>query len=329
PRRLIHDGIISARVKLGTSEAFTMKLGFLTACLPDRSLEQVAAWASSHSYGALEVAAWPTVGGRSHTAAHVNVENLTATVAQSVGELFQKYDLTLSSLAFYENNLHPDPRTRSHLHDHLRRCLDAAALLQCPTVGTFIGRDPERSVEQNRADAEKVFAPFIDRAKSLGVTIVIENCPMPGWHPDGYPGNIAYSPQLWDWMISLGLELNFDPSHLAWLGIDPIEAARAYIGHIHHIQAKDVEISLAGRNTYGIYGTALDRQDPWDSGWWQYRIPGLGEINWNKLIDTLYAGGYDGVISVEHEDPIWSGTAERIEDGLILAQRELSRYILR
>ena len=142
------------------------------------------------------------------------------------------------------------------------------------------------------------------------------------------PANLAYSPQLWDWMFSLGLELNFDPSHLVWLGIDPIEAARSYVDHIHHVQAKDVEINPAARNEYGVYGKSLDRRDPWDAGWWQYRIPGLGEIDWNRLIDVLYAGGYRGVVSVEHEDSIWSGTSERIEIGLIRAQRELSRYIL-
>jgi sugar phosphate isomerase/epimerase len=305
-----------------------MQLGFLTACMPGRSLDEIAAWARDHSYAALEVAAWPTAGNRPHTAGHIDVENLDTSAAQSVSEMFEKYGLTLSSLAFYENNLHPDPRTRSEVNDHLKRCIDAAALLHCPTVGTFIGRDPARSVEENRAEAEKVFAPLVDRARRLGVTIVIENCPMPGWHPDGYPANLAYSPELWDWMFSLGLELNFDPSHLLWLGIDPIEAARSYVDHIHHVQAKDVEINPAARNKYGVHGKALDRQDPWDMGWWQYRIPGLGEIDWSRLIDVLYAGDYRGVVSVEHEDPIWSGSSERIETGLIRAQRELSRYIL-
>lgn len=305
-----------------------IELGFLTACMSELSLEQIAAWAAAHSYAALEVAAWPAEGGRPHTAAHIDVERLNDSKARKIGELFDVHGLTLSSLAFYENNLHPDGRTRAQIHDHLRRCIDAAAILGCPTVGTFIGRDPALPVARNCDMAEKVFAPLAARARNAGVTIVIENCPMLGWHPDGYPANLAYSPKLWDWMISLGLELNFDPSHLIWLGINPIEAARSYAGHICHVQAKDTEINLAARNDYGFYGKVLDRQDPWDSGWWRYRIPGLGDIDWGKLIDVLYQGGYNGVISVEHEDPIWSGTSERIEQGLIMAQRELGRYIL-
>lgn len=304
-----------------------MRLGFLTACLPGWSLAQFAQWASAHSYTALEVAAWPAEGSRPHTAAHIDVARLNDSTAREIGELFTRHELTLSSLAFYENNLHPDPRARAETHDHLRRCIDAAALLGCPTVGTFIGRDPSLPVERNRAEAEDVFAPLVQRAAGCGVTIVIENCPMPGWHPDGYPANLAYSPEHWNWMIPLGLKLNFDPSHLLWLGIDPIGAAREYARHIGHVQAKDVEINPIARTTYSIYGKALDRHDPWDSGWWRYRIPGLGHIEWGRLIDVLYGSGYTGVISVEHEDPVWSGTSERVEKGLILAQRELSRYI--
>src|SRR5712691_5922844 len=242
-----------------------MKLGFLTAPLPDRSLAEIAEWAAGHSYAALEVAAWPADGGRPHTAAHIDVARLDESAAESVRDIFARHVLALSSLAFYENNLPPGPRTRSQVHDHLRRCIDAAALLGCPTVGTSIGRDPALPVGQNRALAEAVFAPLVDRARQAGVTIVIENCPMPGWHPDGYPANLAYSPELWDWMIPLGLELNFDPSHLAWLGIDPVGAARSYAPHIRHVQAKDVEVDPVARSSYGIYGKALDRKDPWDS----------------------------------------------------------------
>ncbi|MGH3281468.1 MAG: sugar phosphate isomerase/epimerase family protein [Trebonia sp.] len=304
-----------------------MKLGFLTASLPGWSLEELATWASDHSYSALEVAAWPAEGGRPHTAAHIDVARLDDRAARKIGDAFARHGLTLSSLAFYENNLHPDLRARAKAHEHLRKCIDAAAMLGCPTVGTFIGRDPSLPVEANRAQAEEVFAPMVERATACGVTIIIENCPMPGWHPDGYPANLAYSPQFWDWMIPLGLKLNFDPSHLAWLGIDPVAKAREYARHIAHVQAKDVEINRAALDEYGFYGKALNRDDPWDSGWWRYRIPGLGQIDWRKLIDTLYDVGYTGVVSVEHEDPVWSGTDDRIEMGLILAQRELGRYI--
>ena len=80
---------------------------------------------------------------------------------------------------------------------------------------------------------------------------------MEGWHPDGYPGNLAYSPELWEWMFSLGLYLNYDPSHLLWMGIDPVEAVKPYVHRIPHAQAKDIELDPAARNHFGWPGRAV------------------------------------------------------------------------
>lgn len=300
-----------------------MKLGFLTACLPNRSLEQIAAWASENAFEALEVAAWPDLGERPFTATHIRVESFSNRDAENVRALFDRYGLELSSLAFYDNNLHPDPAERTAINNHVAACIDAAALLRVPTVGTFVGRDPSKSVAENLHEAEKLFPPLVDRAGEKGVKLIIENCVMEGWHPDGYPGNLAYSPELWEWMFSLGLYLNFDPSHLMWMGIDPVAALRPYVDRIPHAQAKDIELFPDKRNRYGWPGRAVDRPDPWDVGWWRYRVPGLGQVDWTRVVDALYEGGFDGILSVEHEDPLWGGTEDRIETGLRVAHRTL------
>ena len=300
-----------------------MKLGFLTACLPKRSLADIASWAAEHSFEALEVAAWPALGDRPFTATHLDADSFTARDAERVKALFESHQLTLSSLAFYDNNLHPDPVERAAINGHVLALVDAAALLNCPTVGTFIGRHPGRSVAENLRDAEKVFAPLVDRAGEKGVKLIIENCVMEGWHPDGYPGNLAYSPELWEWMFDLGLYLNYDPSHLVWMGIDPVEALRPYVGKVAHAQAKDIQTFPERRNRYGYPGRAVLRADPWDVGWWRYRVPGLGEVDWRAVVDTLYEGGFDGVLSIEHEDPVWGGTEDKIETGLAVAHRTL------
>ena len=303
-----------------------MKLGFLTACLPRRPLADIAAWAAAHDYEALEVAAWPALGDRPFTATHLDVD---AYDREAVLGLFAEHGLTLSSLAFYDNNLHPDPDERSAINQHVLRCIDAAADLGCPTVGTFVGRHPGLSVRDNLAQAGKVFAPLVDRAGEQGVKLIVENCVMEGWHPDGYPGNLAYSPELWEWMFSLGLYLNYDPSHLVWIGIDPVTAVRPYLDRIPHAQAKDVELFLDRRNRYGTFGKAVERDDPWDVGWWRYRVPGLGQVDWPKLIDAMYEGGFDGVLSVEHEDPVWGGTEAKVEAGLEVAHRTLRPLLVR
>lgn len=300
-----------------------MKLGFLTACLPDRSLARICEWAAANGFEALEVAAWPALGDRPFTATHLAVERFGDAEADATRTLFADHGLELSSLAFYDNNLHPDPDERKAINEHVVRCLEAAALLGCPTVGTFVGRHPGRSVAENLRDAEAVFRPLVDRAGELGVRIIVENCVMEGWHPDGYPGNLAYSPELWEWMFDLGLYLNYDPSHLVWMGIDPVEAVRPYVDRIPHAQAKDIQIDEAARNRYGWPGRAVVRDDPWDVGWWRYRVPGLGQVDWVRLVDALYEGGFDGVLSVEHEDPVWGGTDDKVEIGLQIALRTL------
>jgi sugar phosphate isomerase/epimerase len=300
-----------------------MKLGFLTACLPDLPLGKVAEWASSAGFEALEVAAWPALGDRPFTATHVRAESFGPGEAADVRELMARHGLQVSSLAYYDNNLHPDPAERAAVNDHVRRCIDAAALLGCPTVGTFVGRDWTKPVKDNLTSAEGVFRPMVDYAGERDVRIVIENCVMEGWHPDGYPGNLAYSPELWEWMFSLGLYLNFDPSHLLWLGIDPVAALRPYVERVAHAQAKDIELFADRRNRYGFFGKTLERDDPWDVGWWRYRVPGLGEVDWVRLVDALYEGGFTGTLSVEHEDPVWGGSEGRVKTGLQIAHRTL------
>ena len=302
-----------------------MKLGFLTACMPERTLAEIAAWARAHDFDALEVAAWPALGDRPFTATHLDVESFGQREADAATALLDRHRLTLSSIAFYDNNLHPDPTERSAVNRHVMACIDAAALLGCPTVGTFVGRDPSKSVAENLVEAATIFAPLVDRAGERGVKLIIENCVMEGWHPDGYPGNLAYSPELWEWMFSLGLclYLNFDPSHLVWMGIDPVEAVRPYIDRIPHAQAKDIEVFTDRRNRFGWPGKAVARDNPWDVGWWRYRVPGLGTVDWRRLVDTLYEGGFDGVLSVEHEDPVWGGSPERVETGLDVAHNTL------
>jgi sugar phosphate isomerase/epimerase len=305
-----------------------VKLGLLTACLPATPLAEVAVWAAGEGYRALEIAAWPDRPGRDWEASHLDVESFGDADARKVSDLLDEHGLAISAVAYYENNLHADPATREYTLRHLRACVDAAEKLGCGLVGTFVGRDVTGTVDDNLRLAEQVFPPLVQYAADRGVRLVVENCPMEGWHPDGYPANLAYSPQLWDWMAELGLYLNFDPSHLVWLGIDPVAVIATYAERILHVQAKDVEIEPESRNRLGVFGNAVDRAvNPWESGWWRYRIPGLGQVDWTTLMATLAAAGYDGVVSVEHEDPVWSGSVDKIHQGLVLARETLDPLI--
>ncbi|CUU58266.1 Sugar phosphate isomerase/epimerase [Parafrankia irregularis] len=307
-----------------------MELGLFTACLPRLGLADIAAWCVRSGYQTLEVAAWPVGSEHAHQASHIDAESFSAAEATAVRKLLAQHGLSISAVSYYGNNLHADEDERRRTHDHLRRCVDAAARLEVPCVGTFVGRDPSRTVAANVELAEKTLPRLVDYARRRDVRLVVENCPMEGWHPDGYPGNLAYSPELWDWIFDLGFYLNYDPSHLRWLGIDPIDALRPALegGKVLHVQAKDIEIDERRRSRYSVFGRALGRARPEDVGWWRYRVPGRGQLDWNRIIDVLHDGGFSGTVAVEHEDPVWSGSEEKVKRGLEIAARTLGPLVL-
>ena len=103
---------------------------------------------------------------------------------------------------------------------------------------------------------------------------------------------------------------------------------RYHAGRIVHAQAKDVELDAAARNRFGLFGKALGRSDPWDNGWYRYRVPGRGIIDWPRVVDALYETGFAGVLSVEHEDPVWSGEQGRVLDGLRIARATLRPLVI-
>ncbi len=308
-----------------------MRIGFLTACLPGSALPDLASWAAAQGFEMLEVAAWPVTSERDYQARQLDVEHLSAERAAEIKELLAQYGLGISSLAYYDNTLEPNPARRAQNHTHLRKVIDAAALLGVDLVGTFVGGRPDLDAEGIIKEAGQVLREIVAYAEDRGVRLMVENCPMENWQRFGLPGNFAYSPELWEALFnevpSDKFGLNLDPSHLHWLGIDYCRCAREFARRIFHVHAKDCEILAEGRYRYGILGRQI-RPEPWKSGWWRYRIPGLGEIDWRRFISVLQEAGYDFVLSIEHEDPVWEGTEEKVKKGLGYGLRYLRQFIV-
>ncbi|MEW6511959.1 MAG: sugar phosphate isomerase/epimerase [Bacteroidota bacterium] len=309
-----------------------MKLGFLTACLPQATLEEILRWASRQGFQTIELAAWPVRSLRDYQARQIDAARFTRPDAERVKDLLAGYNLAISAMAYYDNNLAPELRKRKHYIDHLKKVIRAASLLEVPLVGTFVGARPDRLPGENMKEIGRVFRPLVRFAEDHGVRLMIENCPMENWQRFGLPGNFAYSPELWEALFhevpSKSFGLNFDPSHLYWLGIDYLRAAREFASKIFHAHAKDTEVLADGAYRYGLLGRQIDPV-PWKSGWWRYRIPGLGAIDWGKLIATMQEAGYDGALSIEHEDPVWEGSEEKVKRGLALGLKHLSHFVLR
>jgi sugar phosphate isomerase/epimerase len=301
-----------------------VKLGLMTAAFGRHTLEQVAAWSAGNGYEMLEVACWPAAGGdrrRYSGVSHIDVDRLDA---GRVRDLLDRHGLQISSLAYYPNNLHPDPAQRREANTHLKKVVDAAAKLGVETVGTFAGRDKTKNVPDNFREFRRVWPRLVAYAESRGVRIAIENCPMIfSW--DEWPGgtNLASTPAAWDEMFSIvpseSFGLNLDPSHLVWLMIDYERAARDYASRLFHVHAKDMEIDRDGLYRNGTLSLGM--------GWQIPRLPGLGQVDWGRFIGTLYRVGYDGVVSVEHEDRSFEQTQELVERGFLIARDVLRAYL--
>ena len=302
-----------------------MRLGLLTAAFPDMSLAELAEWAASEGFETLEVACWPAAGGERRRYAGVTHLDVESFEPEEVHELLSRHGLEISSLAYYPNNLDPDDVQREQVNAHLLKVVDAAQRLGVRTVGTFVGNDKDLPYPENLERFKEIWPPLVAHAAERGVRIAIENCPMIfSW--DEWPGgnNLAATPAAWDDMFeaipSESFGLNLDPSHLVWQMIDYERAVYDYADRIFHVHAKDMELRRDGLYRHGVTSLGM--------GWQTPRLPGLGEVRWDRFIAALYAVGYDSYISIEHEDRAFEGDVDLVKRGFLIARNALRPYIV-
>lgn len=273
------------------------------------NLANISHWAMENGYAALEIG--PTVP-------------LTEEQCESVRK---ESGVSYAALIYCRNFLSTDAG-EAELHiSELRRRIELAARLGIDIVVTSTGID--KTIEEgvyDRADSIRrtparsldrfleVFYPIIELAEKLAVRIAFENCPL--------MGNIAISPEMWtkifERMGSKNVGLAYDPSHLHWQFIDPYEPIKEFADRIFHFHAKDTEID---RDRLARSGFLTDFK------WWQYRIPGGGELDWQRLLSALRGIGYTGYISAEHEDARYEGSLELVQEGLIKSREYLNNLM--
>lgn len=302
-----------------------MKLGFLTVCLGAMPLEEKMRYAAAEGYKAVEVGCWPKVNGRDFSSCDIDVDALTPAKAKEITDLAKELGLEISSLAYYDNNLDADEQVRAFNNAHTKKVIDAAQMLGVGLVGTFIGKNHLISLEENFDLFEKIFGDLVAYAESKGVKLMIENCPMPDWQIPGLPGTFSYSPELWRELFrrvpSASFGLNYDPSHLNFMMMDYVTPVAEFGSRIFHVHAKDSAVDEKALKQYGLYNRQIGATH--DNGIWKFSMPGHGTVDFPALFDALRKVGYDGVVSIEHEDPEYSGTVEKTKAGLDVAKNYL------
>ncbi len=302
-----------------------MKIGFLSACLPELSFEELVQWAGKKEFDRVEVACWPFGAPERRYAGvtHIDVSDKSSTKISSIRKILDNNHIEISALGYYPNFLTPEKESRGFFINHLKKVMSFARSLGVEIVGTFIGRDMYKSVEDNLELYEKVWPDIVEYAEEKSVKIAIENCPMQYPEHSVWPGktNLAFSPMIWKKMFEIipskNLGLNYDPSHLLWQNIDYITPIREFKERIFHVHAKDTKIERDFLNNVGILGDY----------WHVDRLPGLGDIDWRKFLAALHEIGYEGTVSIEHEDRNWESTTEKKKEGLLFSKRHLKFFM--
>jgi DNA-(apurinic or apyrimidinic site) lyase len=296
-----------------------MEIGVLTAPLADESLDDALAYLDGIGVDAVELGTGGFVGD-DHLSREAYLDDEDAQA--DLHALLDEYDMNVSALATHNNPLHPDEDRAERADTELREAIRLADQLDVNTITCFSGLpagSPEDTTPNwitapwppEHSDIleyqwEEVAVPYwsdiADHAADHGVDVGIEM----------HPNMLVYEPE---GMARLReatgdrIGANFDPSHLYWQGIDVTEAIRFLGEHdaIHHFHAKDTALYESNADVKGYLDTESYTEEEDRS--WLFRSIGYGhgEEHWKDVVSTLRMVGYEGALSIEHEDSLTSG----------------------
>ena len=311
-----------------------VRIGLFTDGLAHLSLEETVAWSAARGLHDLELGA----GGYS-PAPHLELGLLLASTKarRSLVATIELGGCRISALNASGNPLHPDPAYARRHEGELRGAIALAAQLGvesvvamsgCPGTGTrpvFAGGawlpDMEGLWDEQWRQISRFWSKLSSWAarEAPGVSIMLEL----------HPGTSIYNPASFEALrevVGENVGVNLDPSHFWWQGIDPLRAVDALAGHIGFAHGKDtlLRAELIARN--GVFDFAWPERPSAELPW-HFCAVGAGHDldEWTGLLDALARAGYDGVVSIEHEDPQLS-PEEGIEASL-KALREAVRRI--
>jgi sugar phosphate isomerase/epimerase len=245
------------------------------------------------------------------------IENVRQTIA--------KYGMHVSALQASQDHIAADPDKRKQDNDYFVKLIELAGKLGIPYIGTASGKNMAKPFEQQVDDIVHVYTErYFPACQANKVRIL--------WEP--YPGgaNIAINPVGFEALFkgfndSPYVGLQYDPSHLVWQMMDPIQTARDFVDKIYDVHLKDTEVRWDVLRKVGI--NPINKAQ-----WWVYRLPGLGSIDWAAFFTVLQRAGYQGAMSMEHEDPLYGSPNRPGPDfnpdyamGFRMAHRYLRQYV--
>lgn len=277
-----------------------MHIGILTVPLSKKPIEEIIPWAAKNRIAALEI----NVNG----GAHGDLLHADDARIERVRDLLTEHTLQVSSIACYTPLLGVGSDDAKRNQQYVREAVQLAARMGVDTVCTLAGfpTQGKNKAHTIAEDLPAAFRPVLDLAGEHGIRLALEN-----WFATNIQ-HLDHFRAVFEVLPDAHFGLNFDPSHLDWQGIDTVAAVREFKDRIFHVHAKDVVVDETRRLRVGYTG----------DGWWRYTLPGYGRIRWGEFITTLRLNGYNGVLSVEHEDSAFGA-----EEGFVLAANYLNTLV--
>jgi len=303
-----------------------MKIGLVSAILPNYTFEEVVDYAAGVGFKCVEVCCWPLgkAARRYAGITHIDIDGITREKMDYYVKYAADRDVQISSLGYYPNPLDTDPEARRVAIDHLMALIDVSAGMGVNMVTTFIGKDKARTVEDNLELYKEVWTPIARHAEDRNVRIGIENCPM-YFTKDEFPGgnNLASTPHIWRKMFELipsgCLGLNFDPSHPYLLMADYIKPLYEFKDKIFHIHFKDIKIYKDKLDEYGAFS--------YPALWHSPKLPGLGGVDFGAFCAALNDIRFEGCACIEVEDRAFEGSIEDVKRGIEQSYRYMSQFM--
>jgi len=279
-----------------------VQIGILTAPFGREPVENAVKFAAEIGVDAVEIAT-----GRG--SAHFDAVNATDEDCAALKQLVGSNGLAISNLAHYRQVFSEDPEEEARNAEDTKAVIDTAARLGAPVVGILAGM-PFAGKSRLELIEERVpgfWSPIAAYAGERGIKLAMEN-----WFATLLLGLDTFE-AIFRAVPDESFGLNFDPSHLYWQGIDYLAAVEQFADRIFHTHAKDTEVL---EHKLRHVGNQADR------GWWRYVIPGFGGIDWGQYVARLRSNGYDGCLSIEHEDSSFGR-----EEGFIKGAGYLRQFV--
>ena len=244
--------------------------------------------------------------------------------AEHVKQSIRGAGLLLSAVATVQNHIAPDLAVRKTANTYFSKVIELAGKLGIPYVGTSSGTFPGKTLSVQVDEIVRVYTDkYFPLCEKHGVRIL--------WEPWAGGPNIATGPIGYEALFrafgdSPYVGLQYDPSHLVWQMMDPIQCARDFADKIFDVHLKDTEILWSVVRRGGI-------QPLNHNAWWRFRLPGLGSINWAAFFTVLMEAGYEGAMNIEHEDALYGWPyegdefSETYKTGFRMAHRYLQQFV--